>query len=83
MTAQTFRFRVRPREVEAVRVNLDNQAEVAEWCGGLCINDGVLVRTIEGQMVAGPGDFVVRDSGGHYTCPPDVFRDKFELVPDG
>jgi hypothetical protein len=80
---EAFRFRVRPREVIAVRVSLDNQTQVAEWCDGLCVNDGVLIRTMEGQMLAEPGDFVVRDSGGHYTCPPDVFSDKFELVSDG
>jgi hypothetical protein len=82
--AEQFRFRTKTVEVDAVRLSLDNQMEVALWCNGTAVEDGrVTMRSVEGGLVARPGDFVIREDAGHYRpCPPGVFADRYELVSD-
>jgi hypothetical protein len=82
--AEQFRFRTKTVEVDAVRLSLDNQMAVALWCNGTPVEDGcVTMRSVEGGLVARPGDFVIREETGyHHPCPPDVFADRYELVGD-
>ena len=72
MSTEPRRFRSRPVEVDAVRLNgRDNQLEVAVWCGGSPAEDGG-VRT-GGRMLAKPGYWVVRGTDGE-------FAERYQLV---
>ena len=80
MSTEPRRFRSRPVEVDAVRLNgRDNQLEVAVWCGGSPAEDGG-VRTA-GRMLAKPGHWIVRGTdGAHFPCPPGEFAASYQLV---
>ncbi len=44
------------------------------------ITNGVLIiKTLEGDMVASTGDYIIRGlRGEYYPCKPDVFHAKYE-----
>ena len=43
----------------------------------------VVIDTLEGQMVALPGDWIIRGvQGEHYPCKPDIFEATYEPVGD-
>lgn len=42
-----------------------------------------VIHTLEGDMTASPGDFVITGlRGEQYPCKPDVFWKTYELVSD-
>ncbi len=87
-------FRKKPVEIVAVRVWYANRHEVAAWCGGrpsidtmrtmLGYSDivGVLaIPTLEGEMWAANGDWIIRGvQGEFYPCKPDIFAATYEAV---
>lgn len=43
----------------------------------------VTIRTLEGDMQAQPGDYIIRGVAGEiYPCKPDIFRQTYEPVND-
>ena len=45
-------------------------------------NHSVLIKTLEGDMVANVGDWVIRGVKGElYPCKPDIFIATYEPVP--
>jgi hypothetical protein len=49
--------------------------------GDQCV---VKIATLEGEMTASPGDFIIRGvQGEFYPCKPDIFAASYEEVPDG
>lgn len=47
--------------------------------------DGGLVKifTLEGPMLAIPGDWIIRGvNGEHYPCKPDIFEKTYEAVDE-
>jgi len=76
------RFVKRPVEVEAVQLQLDNRADVAQWCGGyIKRNDDFVISTLEGEMTASIGDYVIKGvQGEFYPCKPDIFEATYEEV---
>jgi hypothetical protein len=41
----------------------------------------LIIETLEGNMVAKPGDFIIRGVRGElYPCKPDIFNDTYEKV---
>lgn len=71
---------------------------IAEWCGGtsqMMLTDDepspnvrnlygahMIVKTLEGEMIARPGDWIIRGvKGEFYPCKPDIFADTYEAVP--
>lgn len=87
-------FRKKPVEIEAQRLPdaVDGQAQsglvndIAEWCDGQLINDAmdgwcILIDTLEGQMKALPGDWIIKGvKGEFYPCKPDIFAATYEPV---
>lgn len=85
-----MRFRKKPVEVEAVQFTGENGDEIVAWCsknnktvipveyfGRTCI----LIHTIEGEMNASPGDWIIRGiKGEFYPCKPDIFEMTYEPV---
>lgn len=51
-----------------------------------CVNDAVdgpciLINTLEGQMKAIPGDWIIKGvKGEFYPCKPDIFEATYDLV---
>lgn len=89
------RFRKLPVEIEAVLWDGDNISEVLPWLnealnkspkpGGvgwaMRFGDEVHLGTLEGRMVASPGDYIIRGVKGElYPCKPDIFAQTYEAV---
>lgn len=64
---------------------------LADWCGGLAylmdpphdIQEGIHIPTLEGTMVASPGDYIIKGvQGEFYPCKPDIFEATYEPVGD-
>lgn len=87
------RFRKKPVEIEAVQMPEDadpgNFAMSPQWVHE-ALGDGTLtpadegawfVKTLEGTMLASPGDFIIRGIAGElYPCKPDIFEQTYEAV---
>jgi hypothetical protein len=59
---------------------------LAAWCGGTSTVDAlgpcILIDTLEGQMKANPGDWIIRGvKGEFYPCKPDIFEATYEVSP--
>lgn len=88
------RYRKKPVVIEAFRWSADeNQTEDPDWIceafadgrvvyidnGGTDV--GLLIPTLEGQMMASVGDWIVRGVQGElYPVKPDIFEATYELV---
>lgn len=45
--------------------------------------DYLIIGTLEGEMVANPGDFIIKGIAGEfYPCKPDIFHQTYEEVVD-
>ncbi|AYB39990.1 hypothetical protein [Brevibacillus laterosporus] len=45
---------------------------------------GIVIRTLEGDMVASPGDYIIKGVNGEfYPCKQDIFEKTYQLVEDG
>lgn len=83
-------YRKKQDIVEAVQLSADNVNEVAEWCGGLQVEEvdydegktkhvGINIPTLEGNKRASEGDFVVKGSrGDFYPVVAHVFTNTFD-----
>lgn len=44
---------------------------------------GCMIHTLEGNMIASPGDWIITGVNGEsYPCKPDVFKKTYEPVDD-
>lgn len=42
-------------------------------------NHNLVIRTLEGEMVAAPGDFIIKGvQGEFYPCKPDIFAQTYD-----
>lgn len=84
------KYRKKPVEVEAVKWDGNRISEVTDWVSkGLEDNsifrmgDKVLIKTLEGDMQASPGDYIIRGINGElYPCKPDIFEKTYDPVKD-
>lgn len=58
---------------------------LAQWCGGHLSTDAmgpcILIDTLEGQMRADPGDWIIKGvKGEFYPCKPDIFAATYEVA---
>jgi hypothetical protein len=69
-------FTKKPVTIEA-RVYSRNAMEaedVAKWCGGRQTDDGCIIETLEGDMLANYGDWIIKGINGEfYPCKPEIF----------
>ena len=74
--------------------DLERAGEVVGWlmaCGadfhhpsGLGDTTTLAIQTLEGEMTAQPGDWIVKGTRGEfYPVKPDVFADTYEPTDDG
>lgn len=87
------RFRKKPVVIEAMKLTYENRYEVASWCSGeaqdaapsgIVYASGLIkITTLEGDMWAKSGDYIIRGvQGEFYSCKPDIFTDTYEEVRD-
>ncbi len=45
------------------------------------IDGEALISTLEGNLVASPGDYIIQGiDGEYYPCKPDIFNETYELL---
>lgn len=81
------RYRKRPVEVEALKLDPQNAFDVLDRVGGeLEMTDygtptALLIPTLEGIMRAEIGDYIIRGvEGEYYACKPGIFEKTYEKV---
>ena len=80
------KFRKRPVEVEAMQFTGENGAEIAAFVGDEpreieYLPGAYAIVTLEGTMVADPGDWIIKGIAGEfYPCKPDIFDATYEPV---
>ena len=92
-----MRYRKKPIVVEAQQLidddSGDNSGEIAAWCGGTAaaiwrmtespprLIARVIVHTLEGDMYAVPGDWIIKGvQGEYYPCKPAIFEQTYEAT---
>lgn len=84
------RYRKRPVEIEALQwdpADPDKCGDLASWLLSHSAiwehdpPDGLVISTLEGDMHASPGDWIIRGLAGEfYPCKPDIFQATYEAV---
>lgn len=63
----------------------DHAADVVAWSGGKVGDGGFVISTKEGDMVAAPGDYVIKEphptgDRDFYPCKPEIFLSSYEPI---
>ena len=79
--------------IKAARLTNDphHAQSIAAWCGGHYSPDSnpdgsdemqfVVISTLEGKMLAAPGDWIIQGVNGEfYPCKDDIFRKTYEAL---
>ena len=54
-----------------------------DLCNGGCQPGNLIIKTLEGEMKAEIGDYIVKDVNGEfYPCKSDIFTKTYDLVAD-
>jgi hypothetical protein len=81
-----MKFRKKPIVIEAWQWNpLVKSGDIPHWLimsnYDLGPNDTLEITTLEGVMVANPGDWIIKGvKGEFYPCKPDIFEATYEAV---
>ena len=81
-------YRKKPVEIEALQWSGSNWHEMLAWVkweghGDVWVTDGdkLIIPTLEGDMTASPGDWIIRGvKGEHYPCRNDIFLETYEEI---
>ena len=77
-----MRYKTKPCEIEAMKWTGRNVAEIMRFVkneSAIITNGVLIIKTLEGDMVASTGDYIIRGlRGEYYPCKPDVFQKKYE-----
>ena len=85
----TARYRKKPVVIEAMQYTPETREAVIKWCGARHLfmdDDGCLqewaylgIGTLEGEMRAAPGDWIIKGVAGEfYPCKPEIFEATYE-----
>jgi hypothetical protein len=80
-----MKYRKKPVVIEAVQFKGRNSADIHEFCGDKVLEpvgeEYLEIVTLEGNMRATPGDFIIKGVNGEfYPCKPDIFEKTYEPV---
>lgn len=80
-----MKYRRKPIIIEAVQFNGTNHHQLADWSSEavqLTDKDTImLIKTLEGDMIATVGDYIVKGiKGEFYAVKPDIFFELHEEV---
>lgn len=83
-----MKYRTNPCEIEAVQWLGDNTKDILDFTKGnenvQFIDGKLMIHTLEGDMLASVGDFIIRGLRGEfYPCKPDVFEKKYHPIEEG
>lgn len=79
-------YRKRPVTIEALQYTDETLAELFAWLTENNVRHiiksvGIIIRTLEGDMLASPGDYIIRGMKGEfYPCKPDIFEGSYQPV---
>lgn len=89
------KFRKKPVVIEAMKFDgtIESANRILAWIGsnGADANRahnteperGLIISTLEGDMAAIPGDWIIRGVNGEfYPCKPDIFEKTYERVEE-
>jgi len=88
---ETTRYRKKPVEIEARQLIGGEGGEpartLAAWCGGWIggsfTEPHIVIPTLEGEMRATVGDWIIRGvQGEFYPCRDDIFRATYEAAAE-
>lgn len=82
-----MKYRKKPVVIEArrfdPRFDYNAACAVVRWCGGEAVDEGIEIVTLEGSMIASPGDWVIRGvKGEFYPVKDEIFRETYEAVEE-
>lgn len=76
------KYRKRPSTVEAVCVTQSNIEEIRKWLetAHKKVADGLVIKTLEGDMLASWGDYIVKGvKGEFYPVRRDIFHITYDI----
>ncbi len=79
------KYKKKPVVIEAIRFIGSNHEEIREFIGQniLCSDLSIVISTLEGDMVAQKGDYIIKGvKGEFYPCKPDIFEETYEVVSE-
>ncbi|CDL73666.1 hypothetical protein [Streptococcus pneumoniae] len=81
-----MKYRKKPVVVEAVQWNGNNHKEVIDFAENKIWFDAlgnIWIATLEGDMVAKKGDYIIKGVQGEcYPCKPDIFAETYEKTEE-
>lgn len=86
-----MKYRKKPIVIDAIQFTGLNPVDVAKFFGDYDYHDwepgieGFTIKSLEGDMLASPGDWIIKDVAGEfYPCKPDIFDQTYvPLTPGG
>lgn len=82
-----MKYKKKPVVIEAIQWTGENHRDIDDFCGDAILNlvnpddPKLVVRTLEGDMTASVGDYIIKGvKGEFYPCKPDVFAETYEPV---
>lgn len=82
----------KPVSIEAVKWEHFNKDEIESFCGELAEfryeptaeqteNEELYIKTLEGDMLASVGDYIIKGvKGEFYPCKPDIFEKTYDIL---
>ena len=73
----------KPVIIEAVQYIKSNPRAALDFLGnaGEDTPDGIVIHTLEGNMLASPNDYIIKGVHGEfYPCKPDIFLETYDEV---
>lgn len=78
------RYRKKPVVIEAMQYGPYTAPSLAlaqflAGTGAKAVTEGIKIQTLEGDMLASPGDWIIKGvKGEFYPCKPDIFAATYE-----
>jgi len=79
------KFRKKPVVIEAVQFTGNNRNEIAKFINKqISLGEKyIIIPTLEGDMRADLGDWIIRGvNGEYYPCKPEIFEKTYEEVQE-
>ena len=76
-----MKFRKKPIVIDAVQWTGENLSEIQKFYkpDSILIGDAICIKTLEGNMLAGKFDWIIKGVDGEfYPCKCDIFEKTYE-----